>query len=131
MALISKELFESTKKDCKGEYAEADPNDRLCMLDIEEIEKRVNGINMQHILEPNCNNTISLFKTINPINIGSSRLLQTNLVKRVSEKSLRKDTFCRGDNYDYATLWAKNNNVMKVLNIREGTMKSFYYVLMI
>ncbi|PWA60128.1 Peptidase S10, serine carboxypeptidase [Artemisia annua] len=125
MALISKDLFESTKKDCNGEYADANPNNLLCMLDIKEIDIRVKGINMQHILEPNCNKTSSLFKTINPMNRGSSRSLKAGPIKMVPAKSLRKDTFCRDDTYNYATLWANNNNVMKALNIRKGTVDEF------
>ncbi|KVH87781.1 Peptidase S10, serine carboxypeptidase, partial [Cynara cardunculus var. scolymus] len=39
MALISKELFESTRNGCNGEYAEADSNNLLCMSNIHEVNK--------------------------------------------------------------------------------------------
>ncbi|GKC18942.1 peptidase S10, serine carboxypeptidase, alpha/beta hydrolase fold protein [Tanacetum coccineum] len=61
MALISKELFEKTRKDCNGEYAEVDKN-YLGVLGVNEVNKA---------------------------------------------------------NYYYASLWANNKKVMKVLDVRK------------
>ncbi|KVI10861.1 Peptidase S10, serine carboxypeptidase, partial [Cynara cardunculus var. scolymus] len=66
MALISKELFESTRNGCNGEYAEADSNNLLCMSNIHEVNK--------------------------------------------------------DEYYEYATRWANDKNVMKALNVHEGTV---------
>ncbi|KAI3753020.1 hypothetical protein L2E82_25064 [Cichorium intybus] len=90
MALISEELYEATRNDCNGEYAEADSNNLPCMSDLDEVNKRVAAINIQQILDPDCDPA-------------------TNL----------------GDFYDYATVWANDKDVMRALNVREGTVKEW------
>ncbi|KAL4555881.1 hypothetical protein LXL04_038513 [Taraxacum kok-saghyz] len=122
VALISEELFESTKKDCNGDYAEADSNNLQCMLDINEVNKRVGDINIQQILDPDCDAATNLVRGGNPAINENRRFLRGKPVKLLPAQSMVTDTFCRGDNYNYATLWANDENVMKSLNVREGTV---------
>ncbi|XP_076921753.1 serine carboxypeptidase-like 13 [Bidens hawaiensis] len=112
LALISPELYEATKKDCNGNYARANSNNLPCMLDLDEVDQRVKGINIQQILDPECKPATQLFKSVNPVT-------KANPIKMLHEVA---DTFCRDVYYDYATVWASNENVMKALNVREGTV---------
>ncbi|KAL8255424.1 hypothetical protein R6Q59_033645 [Mikania micrantha] len=124
VALISQELYEATKKDCNENYAEADSNNLQCMSDIDEVNKRVGDINIQQILDPDCDPATNLVRSVNPV--GNRKTLRGNPIKMISSgSSLVRDTFCRGDYYDYATLWANDENVMKALNVRQGTVKEW------
>ncbi|KAI3509467.1 hypothetical protein L1887_24755 [Cichorium endivia] len=124
MALISEELYEATRNDCNGEYAEADSNNLPCMSDLDEVNKRVAAINIQQILDPDCDPATNLVRNGNPIR-GSHKSLRDNLIKMFHARSSLKDTFCRGDFYDYATIWANDKDVMRALNVREGTVKEW------
>ncbi|PWA49491.1 Peptidase S10, serine carboxypeptidase [Artemisia annua] len=122
MALISKDLFESTKEDCNGEYAEANDKNMLCISRINEVNKRVRDINISQILEPVCDNsTTKLVQTVNAIRIGKQRSLRENPIRIVHAQPSLKDTFCQADYY-YAMLWANNKSVMKALNVRKGSV---------
>lgn len=123
MALTSKDLIESTKYACNGEYALADDSNLLCMSRIDEVNKRVKDINRSHILEPNCDSTTNLLEVVNPKRTGNKRRVLENLVKMLHEPSL-KDTFigCQPDYY-YATIWANDKKVMKVLDVRKGRVE--------
>ncbi|PWA49612.1 peptidase S10, serine carboxypeptidase, Alpha/Beta hydrolase fold protein [Artemisia annua] len=125
VALIPVELYEATTKDCNGDYAEADSNNLQCMLDINEVNKRVGPINMQQILDPDCEQASNLVRGGNPVTMGNRRTLRADPIKMLPARSTLKDTFCRGDYYNYATLWANDENVMKTLGVREGTVKEW------
>jgi serine carboxypeptidase-like clade 1 len=125
VALISAELFEATRKDCNGDYAEADSNNLRCMLDINEVNKRVGDINIQQILDPDCDSATNLVRDGNPVTMGNRRTLRADPIKMLPARSTLKDTFCRGDYYNYATLWANDENVMRALGVREGTVKEW------
>ncbi|PRQ22324.1 putative peptidase S10, serine carboxypeptidase, alpha/Beta hydrolase [Rosa chinensis] len=53
-ALISHELYQSIKSNCRGEYVNVDPNNALCVYDLELVNECIQGINLPHILEPEC-----------------------------------------------------------------------------
>ncbi|CAH1427386.1 unnamed protein product [Lactuca virosa] len=78
LALISKDLYESTRKACNGDYANADSNNLQCMSNIYEVNKRVKGIYTQQILEPDCDPATNLLTIIIPIVRGNRRALQAN-----------------------------------------------------
>ncbi|PWA88469.1 Peptidase S10, serine carboxypeptidase [Artemisia annua] len=120
MALISKDLFESTKEECNGEYAEANDKNMLCISRINEVNKRVSDINMSQILEPICGNSTSkLLPTVNQIRMRKQRSVRENPIMIVHAQPSVKDAICNVD-YFYAMLWANNRNVMKALNVRKG-----------
>nr|XP_043622071.1 serine carboxypeptidase-like 13 [Erigeron canadensis] len=127
VALISDELFEATKKDCNGDYAEADNNNLKCLSDIDEVNKRVGDINIQQILDADCDPATNLVRGGNPVVKGNRRTLRANsAIQMLPARSVLKDNVvCRGANYDYATLWANDINVMKALGVREGTVKEW------
>ncbi|AEC07395.1 Serine carboxypeptidase-like 10 [Arabidopsis thaliana] len=54
MSLISDELYESLKRNCKGNYENVDPRNTKCVRLVEEYHKCTDKINTQHILIPDC-----------------------------------------------------------------------------
>ncbi|KAI7757459.1 hypothetical protein M8C21_003191 [Ambrosia artemisiifolia] len=125
MALISYELFESTKNNCKGEYANCNQNNLACMADITEVNKRVEDINIQQILDPDCDSKTNLVRDGNPTRHASRRHLRQNPIRMIPTRPSLKGVFCRGDLYKYATVWANDKNVQKALHIRKGTIKEW------
>ncbi|XP_023755108.1 serine carboxypeptidase-like 17 [Lactuca sativa] len=116
LALISKDLYESTRKACNGDYANADSNNLQCMSNIYEVNKRVKGIYTQQILEPDCDPATNLLTIIIPIVRGNRRALQANPTN---------DSICQGYYHEYAIPWANDEKVKKSLNIRKGTVKEW------
>ncbi|KAK9941835.1 hypothetical protein M0R45_007528 [Rubus argutus] len=53
-ALISDELYQSMKRNCKGEYVSVDPNNALCVDDLDQYNECITDINTAQILEPFC-----------------------------------------------------------------------------
>ncbi|XP_071698096.1 serine carboxypeptidase-like 13 isoform X2 [Rutidosis leptorrhynchoides] len=94
----------------------------------QELYERVGDINIQQILDPDCDPATNLVRSGNPVIKGNRRFLQAatpiEMLTDPAQSSL-KDTFCRGDLYNYATLWANDESVMKALGVREGTVKEW------
>ncbi|KAF5814177.1 putative peptidase S10, serine carboxypeptidase, alpha/Beta hydrolase [Helianthus annuus] len=125
MALISYELFESTKNNCNGEYANCNRNNLRCMADITEVNKRVEDINIQQILDPDCDSKTNLVRGVNPTTHASRRYLRQNEIRMIPTRQSLKGVFCRGDLYKYATIWANSKNVQKALHVSKGTVKEW------
>uniref|UniRef100_M1AZE1 Serine carboxypeptidase n=1 Tax=Solanum tuberosum TaxID=4113 RepID=M1AZE1_SOLTU len=54
VGLISDELFESLKRNCKGEYFDIHPRNTQCWNDRQTYDQMLGGITNAHILEPKC-----------------------------------------------------------------------------
>nr|GEV51149.1 putative peptidase S10, serine carboxypeptidase, alpha/beta hydrolase fold protein [Tanacetum cinerariifolium] len=54
LALISDEIYESTKQTCRGNYVYIDPSNALCSHDLERVDECTSGINYSNVLEPMC-----------------------------------------------------------------------------
>ncbi|KAM7474789.1 hypothetical protein LguiB_022032 [Lonicera macranthoides] len=109
-ALLPDELYESFKGNCLGDYTQLRPTNAFCQNDVEAINKCLANINFQHILEPLCEDCT---QTSNMPNcFGSS----------VQDNPIFMETWCRSNNYPYATMWANDKAVQKALHIREGTI---------
>ncbi|KAL4592533.1 hypothetical protein LXL04_005532 [Taraxacum kok-saghyz] len=61
VALISDAIYESTKENCHGEYFNVDPNNTLCLHDLQVVFKCLERINKENILDPICD-TLDTFK---------------------------------------------------------------------
>ncbi|XP_017254878.1 serine carboxypeptidase-like 17 [Daucus carota subsp. sativus] len=116
-ALLSDELYESTKAHCHGDYINVNPANGLCTGALAEVNECLKDLNEHQILEPNCDDTAvlqqwdrSTFKT-NPA------------TGRVLAQLQDSDTWCRVDNYELAIAWATDAAVQKALHVRQGTTK--------
>ncbi|KAI3715962.1 hypothetical protein L6452_22959 [Arctium lappa] len=115
MALLSDAIYKSAKENCRGEYLNVDPNNSLCILDLQVVEKCLERIYKNHILEPSC-------EPSNPS--------ETNMLGR-SMQSLDKTSvdawplpqfqmhWCREGSYIYSSTWANSRDVREALHIHE------------
>ncbi|XP_031283678.1 serine carboxypeptidase-like 18 [Pistacia vera] len=117
--LLSKQLYESTKINCKGEYMRPDTNNSLCMGDLEVVNKCLEKIYMPQVLEPKCS-------TLTPKPIGHPSFLQGehSMDVHLSTPQLLGQ-WCRNYNYLWSYIWANDQTVQKALNVREGTIKEW------
>ncbi|XVF44963.1 hypothetical protein PTKIN_Ptkin02bG0165300 [Pterospermum kingtungense] len=114
-ALISKSLYESTKRNCKGEYTTPDPNNTACMSDLQAVTQCLENINEAQILEPNCNR-------LSP-KPSRAKWDHSSLGDRLLSASPRSaEPWCRNYHYLYSNIWANDKTVRSALHIREGTI---------
>ncbi|PWA51842.1 peptidase S10, serine carboxypeptidase, Alpha/Beta hydrolase fold protein [Artemisia annua] len=57
LALISDDIYESTKKTCHGNYVYNDMDNILCLKNLQRVDECTSEINLLNILEPLCNAT--------------------------------------------------------------------------
>ncbi|XP_070043419.1 serine carboxypeptidase-like 18 isoform X4 [Nicotiana tomentosiformis] len=108
MGLISDKIYQSTKANCNGNYAEVDPNNVSCLNDLQRVDRCLKNIRRAHILEPWCDLPflMSILKET-PANARSLFPIE--------------GPWCREKNYIYSYVWANDKAVKKALNVREGT----------
>ncbi|XP_033142245.1 serine carboxypeptidase-like 10 isoform X2 [Brassica rapa] len=94
MSLISDELHESLKINCKGNYGNVDPRNTKCLKLVEEYHKCTDKINTQHILLPDCDDKR------NPKNTSPD---------------------CYYYLYYIIECWANNERVREALHVKKGT----------
>ncbi|GJV74159.1 peptidase S10, serine carboxypeptidase, alpha/beta hydrolase fold protein [Tanacetum coccineum] len=116
---------QATRNDCNGDYVEADNSNLRCMLDINKVNKRVGPVNIQQILDPDCDPAINLVGDGNPVTRGNRRTLRVDPINILPVRSALEDTFYRGDYYNYTTMWANDADVMKALDVGEGMVKEW------
>ncbi|KAK8606914.1 hypothetical protein V6N13_052667 [Hibiscus sabdariffa] len=121
MALISDELYESAKRNCKGEYIEVDADNKWCANDLQTISECTARINEVHILEPYCP---SESPEVNIVENNRKYLIETH------EDSLHMPTGypqfgCRNYYFYLLKVWANDISVQKALHIRMGTIKEW------
>ncbi|KAJ4756626.1 Serine carboxypeptidase 1 [Rhynchospora pubera] len=115
MAVISDELFESTKKSCSGEYA--NPSNSHCAYYLDVVHEVTKDINGEHILEPYC-------RTNNP-RPGEihSRTIENGIYnEEVPLLSSGLPFDCRASAYVLSDMWANNDTVRDALGVRKGTV---------
>ncbi|KAJ4756627.1 Serine carboxypeptidase 1 [Rhynchospora pubera] len=115
MALISDELFESTKKICSGEYA--NPSNSHCAKYLDVVHKVTKDINEENILEP-------YFRTNSP-RPGEihSRTIGNGLYnEEVPLLSSGLPFDCRASPNVLSEMWANNDTVRDALGVRKGTV---------
>ncbi|XP_009343914.2 serine carboxypeptidase-like 7 isoform X1 [Pyrus x bretschneideri] len=113
-ALISDELYQSTKTNCKGEYIDVDPDNDSCLEDLDLVKECVKDINDVNILEPKC---IDSSPTPNHLSNDSVKLL-------LPFSQLPRQ-WCRKDNYIFSDIWANDKAVQNALHIREGSIEEW------
>ncbi|XP_033136677.1 serine carboxypeptidase-like 10 isoform X1 [Brassica rapa] len=94
MSLISDELYESLKRNCKGNYRNVDPRNTKCLKLVEEYHKCTDKINTQHILLPDCDD---------------------------KSNSSNTSPDCYYYLYYLIECWANNERVREALHVEKGT----------
>ncbi|CAN6685485.1 unnamed protein product [Malus baccata var. baccata] len=115
-ALISDELYQSLETNCNGEYINVDPNNALCVDDLEIYNECTEDIRAAQILEPSCTVT-------SPKSMGSI-WNPDHLSDRDSKNTLLTSSglprlWCREYNYIFSEIWANDKTVQDALHVRE------------
>ncbi|KAJ4813233.1 Serine carboxypeptidase 1 [Rhynchospora pubera] len=109
MALLSDELYESTKESCSGKYLH--PNSVNCVTYLDAVNEVIKDINPYNILEPYCEIDIP----------GQGEILIRKFAKELFEE-VPFENSCRGNGYRLPNIWANNDTVREALGILEGTV---------
>ncbi|CAK9144977.1 unnamed protein product [Ilex paraguariensis] len=120
VALLSDELYESAKANCNGNYIEVDPDNGLCVRDLQEIDKCTDRINQEEIYEPKCIQTVDKSKLL-----GWDRsLFEAKPMELLWSIPRSPEDWCRSYVYYYSVIWANDEAVQSALHIREGTLSA-------
>ncbi|ESR36010.1 hypothetical protein KPL70_022363 [Citrus sinensis] len=119
--LITHEIYESAKRNCRGEYTNADPSNGLCKADLQNITACIGKLSIQNIYEPQC----SLDILRRPVQFIWDRAIieEDSFDFLYSPVQSAPSHWCRKDNYFYSYNWANNKAVQKALRVREGTVE--------
>ncbi|XVF17498.1 hypothetical protein REPUB_Repub10bG0128000 [Reevesia pubescens] len=120
MALISDELYESAKRNCKEKYVEVDISNLLCAKDLQAISECTSHINEPHILEPDCPSDFKAFRSLDK---NRKYFLETQ------EDYLRLPSEfpqfgCRNYKCYLCKVWATDISVQKALHIRKVRLEA-------
>ncbi|OVA08623.1 Peptidase S10 [Macleaya cordata] len=120
LGLISYELYESMKENCKGNnYVNLDLTNVNCSKDREVYEKCISGINVLQILEPFCPFIASQKqKQMFGYRRSPSKMREFFAVEPLSPR-------CRSYGYLLSQYWANDDRVRKALHIRKGTVENW------
>ncbi|PON72976.1 Serine carboxypeptidase-like [Parasponia andersonii] len=119
MALISDELYESLKKNCRGKYTSIDPSNKKCLKDMQAYEKCISGIHLFYTLSPRCTNESLVLEEI----INGRRSLSQDF-----ESFLDAESHCSEHEHLLSLYWANDPSVRRALGIREE--RSMYLLLL-
>ncbi|KAI3967807.1 hypothetical protein MKW92_031665 [Papaver armeniacum] len=131
MGLISKELYESLKKTCEGEYTNVSPANTLCQRDLNSYYQSILGINTVQVLEPAC---YSIIGPANSEKITTYRRSMSEDPKqpKYSKWPIQMDQdpqspvlACRSYGYLLSSYWINNHTVREALHIRNGTVDNW------
>ncbi|XP_078151714.1 serine carboxypeptidase-like 13 isoform X1 [Carex rostrata] len=117
MALISDELYESTKKSCSGKYV--NPSNIHCAKNLDAVDEVIKDVNKDHILEPSCPSPIQKPGQIHSKAIGN--IFYKEEVPLGSYGQLQART-CRREGDPILMFWANNDTVKDTLGVRKGTI---------
>ncbi|KAI7741616.1 hypothetical protein M8C21_024041, partial [Ambrosia artemisiifolia] len=111
----------SVKENCNEDYFEVDPNNSLCIHDLEVVDKCLERINTAQILEPSCDTANTL--KFDPFKRGLKALEKMSMdmlsLPRVPKQWCRVFTSIMDDNHIYSYYWANNIDVREALHVRE------------
>ncbi|PWA62138.1 sinapoylglucose 1 [Artemisia annua] len=108
--------FKSTKENCHGEYLNVDPNNSLCVHDLDVVDKCLGRIRKPQILEPYCETTDTLTSDLYRRGLGDLDEASVDIWSLLPQVQTQ---WCRDDNYLYSSVWANSKDVREALHIRE------------
>lgn len=118
MGLISDELYELAKENCRGNYS--DPPNVLCAESIRTIDDCTKDLNWANVLEPSCDAMWS--PRIQKMAAGDGMGRLTVEYSADDDRLLPFGPFkCRRDTYMLCHIWANDETVRESLGVRKGT----------
>ncbi|XP_031273265.1 serine carboxypeptidase-like 17 [Pistacia vera] len=122
-ALITHEIYESAKMNCKGEYINVDPSNGLCKADLQNVTTCTQNLYLGNILEPDC--SIDASPKPKLLNWHRSIFMEQDFSDSLLSPTRPPTPWCRVYNYYYSYEWANDKTVQRVLGVREGTIKDW------
>ncbi|PRQ22328.1 putative peptidase S10, serine carboxypeptidase, alpha/Beta hydrolase [Rosa chinensis] len=121
-ALISHDLYQTTKRNCKGEYVNVDPNNALCLYDLELVNECVQDVGEANILEPSCT-----FETPKPIGRKwhPQEFSNKDPIDLLLPSTQVSRPWCREYHYISSHIWANDKTVQSALHVAEGSIKEW------
>ncbi|KAJ9538219.1 hypothetical protein OSB04_030952 [Centaurea solstitialis] len=86
---LASDSLKSTEENCHGEYLNVDPDNSLCINDLQVVEECLGRIYLANILEPSC---------------------------KIPQLQIQ---WCRDGTYLYSSTWANSRDVREALHVRE------------
>ncbi|XP_059445961.1 serine carboxypeptidase-like 7 isoform X2 [Corylus avellana] len=121
--LLSDELYESTKRNCKGEYMNVDPSNAPCVDDLRVFTECTEKIVRGQILEPTCQ-LLSPKRRVSKWDPDALNGDSLDLLQSISNLHEPR-RWCREYNYLFSYIWANDKSVQKALHIREGSIEEW------
>ncbi|KAF3339022.1 Serine carboxypeptidase-like 2 [Carex littledalei] len=119
MALISDELYESTKKSCSGNYV--NPSNIHCAKYLDAVDEVIKDVDDGYILGAKCE-----FHSPRPGQIHSRTIERRFYNEDVPLGSTGLHKECRTSLYLLSEFWANNGTVRDALGIRKGTIVDWH-----
>ncbi|KAJ0105706.1 hypothetical protein Patl1_19600 [Pistacia atlantica] len=129
-ALITHEIYESAKINCKGDYMNVDPSNGLCKADLQNVTTCTQNLYLANILEPDC----SIYASPKPklLNWHRSIFMEQDFSHFLLSPTRPPTPWCRGTIKD----WARCNRTLSYtkdisssLNYHRNLIKRGYRVL--
>ncbi|KAI3444111.1 hypothetical protein Pfo_000776 [Paulownia fortunei] len=119
MGLLSDGLYQSTKVHCHGNYMYVDPDNVLCLSDLERVEQCLEKICTSQILEPSCG---GLWRWKRDVLSWKMPSFVENPIDFLQPIAPTTKSWCRDTTYLFSHTWANDKSVQKALHIREETI---------
>ncbi|KAL1296148.1 serine carboxypeptidase-like 18 isoform X1 [Arachis hypogaea] len=119
-ALISDQLYQATKTNCKGQYINVDSSNAACFQNLQLVSECVRNIFTAQILEPNCFDAAT--KEAKAFGWDPSNLTHHNQLNLLLPNAFHHHTptWCRNYNYVFSYIWANDGEVQTALHVRKG-----------
>ncbi|XP_057736438.1 serine carboxypeptidase-like 18 isoform X1 [Arachis stenosperma] len=119
LALISDQLYQATKTNCKGQYINVDSSNAACFQNLQLVSECVRNIFKAQILEPNCFDAAT--KEAKAFGWDPSNLTHHNQLNLLFPNAFHHTpTWCRPYNYVFSYIWANDGEVQTALHVRKG-----------
>ncbi|WCJ18016.1 serine carboxypeptidase-like 1 [Euphorbia peplus] len=113
--LISNQLYQEIKENCKSEYLYPDRSNKICITGLQIVNETYEKVYAANVYEPKCSNWDLGFL------LGETDF--SSISKTVDRKMNLSSQYCRDYMLLFSDYWGNDMNVQRALHIREGTIK--------
>ncbi|EEF40337.1 serine carboxypeptidase, putative [Ricinus communis] len=118
VGLISSELYQQAREDCRGEYIAPNISNVDCMDVIQQIAECTLKVCDAQILEPKCS-----FASPKPQGLKwGPKFFHDPPIDIVSSSEESPNNWCRNANYVLSYIWANDEDVQNALHVRNDTI---------